>query len=215
MFYGLDALVANGSNRLGILFQSAVSSVTFCRKGLVEKTYIAFVIPALLGALLGAYLASVTPEAVMQKVILFVVIMMLLLALFSQLFHKKLQKVATLSMGFFAVLLLFCLGLYGGYIQVGYGLFMIALLNGLFGFDLKKVNVIKNLVVFVYSLPVFCFFYYKGLVALKPALFLAAGQGLGGFLGAKFLLECKQAEKWVRRLFYVMLVLCVVKLVVG
>ena len=87
------------------------------------------------------------------------------------------------------------IGIYGGAIQAGVGLVMLAALTRA-GYDLITANHIKvlvNLVVTTVALPVFIL---NGQIRWIPALVLAAGFTAGGWFGAHF--AVKGGEKWIR-----------------
>ena len=64
MLVGLPPNVANGTNRIAVLFQSAVSAWTFHRNGLFPvRLGLMLMPPGLVGAAIGAYLATIVSEA--------------------------------------------------------------------------------------------------------------------------------------------------------
>ena len=95
------------------------------------------------------------------------------------------------------ILIFFGVGLYGGAIQAGVGLLMILALSRS-GFDLVVANSIKvmiNALVTLIALPVFIF---SGKISWGPALVLAAGLTLGGWIGAKWTVEGgEKVVRWV------------------
>jgi len=208
LFLGLPAGVANGTNRLGIIFQTGVSTFSFYKKRLVEKHFFkAYVFPSLVGALLGSYFASISSDYFLEKVVLGVILFVLVggLVLWLLKSHKK-RVSGNYSLSFVSSYLIFVLlGMYGGYIQVGLGLLIIGLLHFFLGRNLTQVNVIKNLLVFCYTIPVFLFFWSEGLVNWEMAIFLALGQAIGGYVGARIMFDFPGAEKWIRALFFVLL----------
>jgi hypothetical protein len=95
------------------------------------------------------------------------------------------------------ILIFFGVGLYGGAIQAGVGLLMVLTLSRS-GFDLVVANSIKvmiNALVTVIALPVFIF---SGKISWGPALVLAAGLTVGGWIGAKWTVEGgERVVRWV------------------
>ncbi len=89
------------------------------------------------------------------------------------------------------------IGVYGGAVQAGVGLVLLAALTRA-GFDLvtaNSVKVIVNLVVTAIALPVFI---VGGQVRWVPALLLAVGFTAGGWVGAR--LAVRGGERWIRAL---------------
>jgi len=89
----------------------------------------------------------------------------------------------------------FAIGVYGGAIQAGLGLLLLAALNRS-GLDLVVANSVKavtNVVITALALPVFI---VSGHVRWAPALVLAVGFTLGGWLGAPAVV--RGGERWIR-----------------
>ncbi len=77
----------------------------------------------------------------------------------------------------------FVIGIYGGAIQAGVGLVLLAALTRA-GFDLVTANSVKVLVVLTVTAVALPVFIFEGKVDWIPALVLAAGFTAGGWLGA-------------------------------
>ncbi len=77
----------------------------------------------------------------------------------------------------------FVIGIYGGAIQAGVGLVLLAALTRA-GFDLVTANSVKVLVVLTVTAVALPVFIVEGKVDWIPALVLAAGFTAGGWLGA-------------------------------
>ena len=77
----------------------------------------------------------------------------------------------------------FLIGIYGGAIQAGVGLVLLAALTRA-GFDLIIANNIKVLVTFAVTAVALPVFIVQGRIAWVPALILAAGFTAGGWVGA-------------------------------
>jgi hypothetical protein len=81
-------------------------------------------------------------------------------------------------------LVFFGIGLYGGAIQAGVGLFLVMALSRA-GLDLVKANAVKVVVVGAFTLVAVPVFVFEGLVAWGPALWLTVGFFAGGAVGAR------------------------------
>ena len=90
----------------------------------------------------------------------------------------------------------FGVGVYGGFLQAGVGFFYLALLVGLQGLDLVRANLIKIFLILMYSILALALFLAEGKVALVPGLALAAGNALGGWVGAH--LAVRKGESWIK-----------------
>jgi len=98
------------------------------------------------------------------------------------------------------VIVFLLIGIYGGAFQAGVGLVLLAALTRS-GFDLvmsNSIKVIVNTAVTVVALPVFIL---SGDIAWAPALVLAAGFVVGGWLGAQA--SFRGGEVLIRRVMVV------------
>jgi uncharacterized membrane protein YfcA len=89
----------------------------------------------------------------------------------------------------------FAIGLYGGALQAGVGLFLIFALARA-GYDLVTANAIKVVIIGALTLVAVPVFILRGQVEWLPAGFLVVGFTLGGILGAR--LAVAEGERIVR-----------------
>ena len=208
LFFGVPANVANGTNRVGILLQGGVNFYTFHKnKKIPYKRFFLYFFSCLTGALLGAYQASIVPSHILEIVISVVMILVVFLTLGKKMllsFH--LQKKTGKKNTILKFLLFLFLGFYGGFIQIGFGLIMLAVLTFVDDFDVVEANGIKNFVTFLYTIPVFFIFLFQGLIFWKIAIFLALGQTIGAYFSGMFLIKSKNSEKVVAFLLLVMVI---------
>jgi uncharacterized protein len=190
---GVPGTQANGSNRVGVLASSAAAVISFRRLGVsgIRKSSIVF-LPVFFGSLVGSSLISQISDDTFEKLFGVLMIPIVLLTLISPTPKKDREK--TWSRGLTISVFTF-VGLYGGAIQAGVGLLMVLALSHS-GFDLVKANSIKvliNVLLTVVALPVFLL---AGKVDWGPALTLAGGFALGGWMGAKWAFQ--GGEKVIR-----------------
>jgi len=179
---GVPGVLANGTNRVGILLQNGAAAWRFRAAGVSGVAgALPLLLPVLLGSALGAWgIAQVADETFERA---FGVLMVVLLA-------PLLRGVRPASgprrpWPRWAVFLLFlAIGLYGGAFQAGVGIPLLFALAAA-GHDLVRANAIKVVVIFAVtavSAPVFA---WQGQIAWGPALALGAGFLAGGELGAR------------------------------
>jgi uncharacterized membrane protein YfcA len=184
VFMGLPATTANGTNRIGVLFQNIVSTTRFRKEGLDGiRGALPILLPVLIGAALGATIASRMSAEIFRQV--FGVAMIALL--YPMLRHARPASGADSlepRSKFWNATIFFGIGLYGGAIQAGVGLFMIAALARS-GLDLVRANAIKVVVIGALTLVAVPVFIAHGQVDWPLALALVVGFGLGGELGAR------------------------------
>jgi uncharacterized membrane protein YfcA len=187
VFMGLPATTANGTNRIGVLFQNIVSTSRVRKEGLdgIRGAY-PVLIPVMIGALLGATVASRMSAEFFRQV--FGVAMIALL-------YPMLRPTRSGSdsdddepvearSGFLNTTIFLGIGFYGGAIQAGVGLFLIAALARS-GLDLVRANSIKVVVIGALTLVAVPVFIAHGQVDWPLASALVVGFGIGGELGAR------------------------------
>jgi len=185
VFMGLPATTANGTNRIGVLFQNLVSTLRFRKEGLDGiRGAMPILVPILIGALIGATVASRMSAEIFRQV--FGVAMIALL--FPMLRPPRSpgadgEPLAPRSRTLNAVIF-FAIGFYGGAIQAGVGLFMIAALSRS-GLDLVRANSIKVVVIGALTAVAVPIFILHDQVDWPLASALVVGFAIGGELGAR------------------------------
>ncbi|MBS3820252.1 MAG: sulfite exporter TauE/SafE family protein [Phycisphaerae bacterium] len=183
MLAGLPPTVANGTNRVAILLQSGVGLGGFQKRGLLDvhdgwKP----VIPAVLGAVLGAQLAVELTEAAMKAAIAALMIVMLGVILIQPKRWLEGKAAAERTFGWLQGVAFFGIGVYGGFIQAGVGVFLLAGLVLAGGYDLVRANAVKLLVVLAFTVVALVVFVIGGKVDWPMGLLLAAGNVLGAWI---------------------------------
>ena len=85
MFLGLDANVANGTNRIGILLQSTTAVISYKKNNVFawNDNFWFVIYPAIAGALIGAFSASIVRTEIMELFIAGLLVFMLIILLIS------------------------------------------------------------------------------------------------------------------------------------
>lgn len=195
IFAGLPPTVANGTNRIAIVFQNIGALIGFKRGGYtVERPAYVLLIPSVAGALLGIRLASSLDEATLSRAIGIMLVVMLVPLLRKG--KRSGTSGAPLTLSWWTWPAYFAVGVYGGFLQAGVGFLYLALLVGGQGLDLVRANLIKVFLILVYSVIAVVLFASAGQVAWIPGLALALGTTAGGWLGAH--LTITRGESLVR-----------------
>lgn len=213
IFLGLPANIANATNRVALLFQNLVGVNSFRQEKVlnVKKDY-RLAIPAVAGAIVGALFAVEVDPRLLEKIIGFLMFFMLLIIIFKPDAWLKNQagniktKPSTIQYVIF-----FFIGLYGGFIQLGVGFFLLAGLVLGCGHDLVKANAIKLFIILLYTLFALAIFSYNDQVDWISGLLLACGNMVGAWIGVKFTI--KGGAKFVRYMLIVVLLLVTAKLI--
>jgi uncharacterized membrane protein YfcA len=192
---GLPGTLANATNRVAVLIQSAVGAWRFSAEGVSGfRDSLAILVPLSLGSATGALLIARVSDATFEKLFGIVMLALLVPALRPPRAAAIVQRRPTWSKAAsFAVFL--AIGLYGGAFQAGVGIVLVLALARS-GFDLVRANSIKMVVVTVFTAVAVVVFVAHGQIVWLPALVLAAGTSLGATIGAR--LAVRGGERIVR-----------------
>jgi len=186
MAFGLSAPVANGTNRIGILFQSITSVFSFKKQNLLDfPTALKIAIPSVIGSVLGAWIAVDINERVMKTTIGILLILMFFLILWKPNRWIKDNAGHPPLPLWVQVIIFFFVGMYGGFIQAGVGFFLLAALVIASGLDLIRANALKVLLILLYTPFSLAIFIMNHQVDYKLGLIVAAGGIIGAWIGAK------------------------------
>ncbi|MCF8232092.1 MAG: sulfite exporter TauE/SafE family protein [Bacteroidales bacterium] len=187
MFLGLPLNVANGTHRIAAALQTFTSVATFRSKKVLDwRKGLVLGLPVIIGSVIGARIAIEIDEAVFEKIVAGVMIMMLLLIIYKPkrwLYGK--QELLEQRFSWKQVIIFFILGLYGGFIYVGIGYFLLAAIVLSAGYDVVRANAIKVLIVLMYVPFTIGIFLWGDMINLQYGLVLAAGQVAGAYIGAR------------------------------
>lgn len=195
---GVPGNAANGSNRVGILTSNVAAVATFRRLGVDGLRHASqVVVPVVLGGLIGSFaVGRLLDDAAFERVFGLLMIPLVILSV-----RRPSNASGDRAWSTTKVVIVFLLiGIYGGAFQAGVGLVLLAALTRS-GFDLvmsNSIKVIVNTAVTVVALPVFIL---SGDIAWAPALVLAAGFVVGGWLGAQA--SFRGGEVLIRRVMVV------------
>ncbi|MEA3504624.1 MAG: sulfite exporter TauE/SafE family protein, partial [Bacteroidota bacterium] len=187
MFMGLPLNVANGTHRIAAAFQTATSVATYKKKNILDwRKGLVLAIPTIVGSIIGARIAVDINEELFKKIVAVVMIVILLMILYKpQRWLQGNEKLLAKKIDWKQILLFFALGLYGGFIYVGIGYFLLAAIVLSVGHDVVKANAIKVFIVMLYVPFTLGVFIWGGVVNFEYGFVLAIGQIIGGYIGAK------------------------------
>ncbi len=191
IFMGLDSTMANGTNRIAILFQNATAIGGFKSKGQsAGKFGIVLGIAALLGAIIGSKIALEIPDGLFNKILAVVMVLVVVMTLLNPSLKIKEGEALALRLGtkhkVLAVIALFLTGIYGGFIQAGTGLFIMAALSFINRYTLLQANVAKATIMLIYTLSAILIFALDGQVNLFYGLTLAISMSAGAWWASRW-----------------------------
>lgn len=211
---GLPANVANGTNRVGVLMQNIAAVATFRRQGALELTGTwKLIVPSVLGAILGAQLAVDLDEALLRRTIGVLMLVLLALMLFKPERWIAAHATRREQHWWVEVPLYFVIGVYGGFIQVSVGLFLIASLVLGSGYNAVGANALKNLIVLVFTAAALVVFIVNDQVHWTLGVLLGAGQAVGAWVAAR--MAVRRGAEFVRWVVIVIVVLSAIALFAG
>jgi uncharacterized membrane protein YfcA len=181
VFVGLPGLVANGTNRVGVLVQNASSVASYRKEGVRGfRKAVPVLVPVIAGSLLGSLLVSSVTDETFERIFGILMVPLLFLSLRSP---KNVGSQINWHPVTTAVIF-FGIGLYGGAFQAGVGLLIVVALSRS-GLDLVNANAVKVVVILVLTTIAVPVFIVRGQVDWGFAVVLAFGFAAGGWIGAR------------------------------
>jgi uncharacterized protein len=211
IFLGLPPLVANGTNRIGIIAQNIVAVSNFSRKGV-------FIFPfslyaggiAIMGSVIGSLLALEMDDQLFNRVLSIVMVATGVAIMLKNRHSVSNEIKPVLKNQAASLFLFFFIGIYGGFIHVGIGFLMILILTHINQLTLKYANSVKVFVALLFSISSIIVFILNDAINWKIGLVLAIGTSFGGFLGSHFTM--KKSEKWIKLILILAIVVLAIKL---
>ncbi|MCF8366495.1 MAG: sulfite exporter TauE/SafE family protein [Bacteroidales bacterium] len=198
MMLGLPATVANGTNRIAIAVQNLTAVSSFRQQKVLDvKKGIWLALPAVVGSVIGAWIAADINELIFERAVAVVMLIMLIFILYKpQKWIKEREELTSRKITFWQVLLFFFIGMYGGFIQLGVGYFLLAGIVLGAGYELVKANAIKVLIVLLYTPFALMVFILNDQVNWAYGLVMTIGNVAGAFIASR--MAVKKGAAFVR-----------------
>jgi len=214
IFFGLPATVANGTNRVGILFQSVTAIGGFRRQQMLPVGLaLLCTVPAVAGSYIGARLAVDIDDALFQRLLALIMIGVLVFMLLDPMKKRRSGEVQFTPLRTFVLLIsFFFIGIYGGFVQAGVGFLII---TGLLahGLDLVRINAVKVFVTLVFTVAALAVFVAHDQVNWPLGLALAVGNAAGGWIGTH--VAVKKGHDWIKKVVSLTVFVFALKLLFG
>ncbi len=196
---GIPPHLAFGTNKLQGTLGTFIATRRYYRQGWIslETVYIG-VIFGLAGSIAGAVLGQALGSDILKKIIPVLLMLILIYTLFSPRLGIREEK-PRVSEYWFYIIFGFVLGFYDGFFGPGVGSFWVFLLTFFLGYSLIKATAYTKLFNFNSSFIAMICFGLGGNIDYKIGLCMAAGQLIGGRLGAN--LAIKNGARLIRPLF--------------
>lgn len=189
---GYPPVVATMSNAIGLVAGGVSGAWGYRREIADQKRIVLMLLPAsALGALTGSFLLLASPDDTFEVVVpvLLVVALGLVVAqprLQKWVARRRADASAAVSPGL--VLMVYAVGVYGGYFAAAQGVLLMGVLGVMLAQDLQMSNGLKNLLVGVVNLLAAITYTVVAFdrIAWTVAGCITVGALVGGWLGAKY-----------------------------
>ncbi len=203
VFADLGGLVANGTNRIGVLTQNLSSTFSYSKAGVPGiRRAVPVLIPVFAGSLIGAFLASRLSESTYEVIFGSLMVPLLVFSFWRP--KTARQPDAVIAWPRYATMLVFLgIGIYGGAFQAGVGLIIVLALSRA-GLDLVNANAVKVVVIAMLTVAAVPVFIFADQVHWGYAVVVSGGFAVGGWIGAR--LAVRGGERLIRPVMLVAVV---------
>jgi uncharacterized membrane protein YfcA len=213
MWVGLPADVANGTSRVAIFAHGIAATWGFHGAGSLDRRLLLKVSPPIvIGAVAGAFAATVIAPATFKPLLIGTFLLMAVTLFLRP--HTFAPQEGTPPVEIYrsplALAALTLAGFYGGFLQAGVGLVMLAIFSAVLRIDLLRANALKVTAVLVYTSLVLLVFASRERIAWPPGLALAAGHVVGALLGVRFAVT--QGQEALKKVVFATIVVSCVSL---
>ncbi|NNC33282.1 MAG: sulfite exporter TauE/SafE family protein [Croceitalea sp.] len=212
IFLGLPPSVANGTNRVAIVVQTAMGTAGFKSKGVSTYPFNVYLgISALIGAIIGSNIAVDIKGETFNRILAIIMIAVVFIIIFKPKINiKNLQERLTGKYLWLGIVVFFFVGIYGGFINAGIGFVIIFYLHFVHRMNLVRVNATKVAVVLMYTLAALLVFVWNDKVNWLVGFTLALGQGLGAWIASR--VSVNKGDGFIKSFMIVMVVAMAIKL---
>ena len=189
---GVPGNIANGSNRIGVLGANGAAAMSFRRVGVrgMDRAH-RVLVPVIGGSVVGSFVVSRVSDAAFERAFAVLLVPLILLSL-----RPPKASSGRAPWGTSTTAIVFtAIGLYGGAVQAGVGLVLVAALARA-GMDLVTANSVKVVIILIVTAVAMPAFILGGQVRWLPACVLAVGFSAGGWVGAR--IAVRGGERVVR-----------------
>jgi len=201
-----------GTNKVPSFLGTFGATASYLRKVRPDfKLAAVMALPAFIGSALGASVATMIPKDAFRPVILFLLIIVAIYAYLrkdlGQIASAKFERNRRLLIG---AIVGAVIGFYDGIFGPGTGSFLMLALVALLGFAFLQASVTAKLVNLATNLGAIAVFGFNSQILWALGLTMAAGNILGGFIGAKA--GMKGGSVLIRRAFLVVTTALIIRL---
>lgn len=212
MIPGITPVQALATNKMGSIFGTATSSVTYYRRVKPDmRTALPMAAVALVGSVGGAVVAASLPGSVFKPII---VVALVVVLLFTALKPNIGELTALRHSGRKHYVVAACIGgiigFYDGLIGPGTGSFLVIAMVTLMGYAFLEASAKAKIVNLATNAGALMFFLPHGSLLWGVGLVLGGANMAGGYLGARTAVT--QGSKFIRIVFLIVVAVLIVKL---
>lgn len=208
---GLPVPLALGTNKFQSSFGSVSASVHFIRCGAVTLRSCRWgILTTLIGALLGAFAVQQIDATILKQVVPWLLAAILIYTLFRPAIGTE-QHPPRMSERVFYLIFGLGLGFYDGFFGPGTGSFWAIALVLLLGLDFTRATAVTKVMNATSNVASLALFGAAGLVHPGAGLAMAAGQIVGGRVGAGLVVT--RGARFIRPVFLTMVTLTLSRLI--
>ncbi|MFI3287236.1 MAG: sulfite exporter TauE/SafE family protein [Rikenellaceae bacterium] len=185
-FLGMPLSVANATNRISVLFQTATMSLEFGRQGKLDwRLGLLLSAPTILGSVIGSHCVTLLNQRLFAILLCAILLLMLVMLICNP--TRAIKGAAKrIAPRWYHYIILVCIGFYGGAFHIGVGyLFLILFIMGL-GYDLLGANALKGFVVLLYTIFSLAVFALNGEVEWSYGLVHSIGNVIGAYTATHY-----------------------------
>ena len=191
MALGLPPTMANGTNRISVIFQTLTATRNFRKHKVLDvRKGLLLGIPTTIGSILGAWAAIDINEQIFKYAMVIIMFVMVFFLFYKpERWLKGKEDFVAKKTDLVQVLIFLLIGFYGGFIHVGVGYFLLGALVLGAGYDLVRANALKVFIVFLYVPFSLLIFIINDQVYFLYGLIHAIGNIVGAYIASKYAIE--------------------------
>lgn len=205
MMLGLTAPVANGTNRIAILLGTITAVLKLNKEKMIDWSQALLLgIPVLLGSIVGAFIATQLDARSVGVAVVIAVVMAFVMILMNP--KRLIHSVSTTPhIKNWHYIILFLVGLWGGFIVLDSATYLLLSMVLLIGYDLLRGNGMKNLMLLPISIGSIVVFWFEHEVNWEAGLWMSLGSIAGSYIGGH-LASQEKMKVWMFRLLVTVIV---------
>jgi uncharacterized membrane protein YfcA len=208
---GLPAKEASATIRVSILAMTSATIPTFYKQGKlkIERDWLV-ILCMTIGGIGGIITLLWVDNAVFKEIFKYFFVIMLIIVLMDTKSWLKATDPKRLPV-YWVIPLYLMVGFYGGFIQMGVGVFFLVVTVLGARYNIIDAAGMKLASIGSYTIFAVAIFAANGLIHWDIAAAMAVGEIIGGRLGARFATRNKKAAFWAHRLLVIALIVVVLK----